>query len=392
MSTLDSSQEGQTDDAAILVVDDLQSSRMMLGAILSNAGFTNVSFAEDGLDGFEKLKAGDYDIVVLDIVMPKMDGFEMCRKAREELDLEIPVLVQTSLSKPEQKMRAFDVGASDIVIKPVDAGELLSRVRLHLDRRRLVQRLQTYQTRMQAELKTAEEMQLSLLKSDETVARIAERYGVGLETLYLPSNQLGGDFFDLFEIDDDRLGVLSVDLTGHGVSAAINAFRLHILLTQLDEHWGDPGQFVSALNEKLCDILSVEHFATVFYAVFHKSERRLTYASGGAPAPIWLRAGGDDEAIEDGGMLVGCLRQAPYETYALRLDDAGHLFCYSDALYERFDDPEASLDTDELKALVRSAQSRFKPGTRLEEIRKENFPGGEADIPDDLTMIWLEWS
>lgn len=383
--------ESGLEDARILVVDDLRSSRMMITAILKSAGFTTIEEAEDGDLALKKIQSWEPDIVILDIVMPNVDGYEVCRRVRNELNLAVPILVQSSLSQPEEKVRAFSEGASDIVSKPVDAGEMVSRVCLHLERDRLVKQLQRYQTRMETELKTAEQMQLALLKSSDEAQAIAGPYGLEIESVYQASNQLGGDLWDVFEIDEDRMGLILVDLSGHGVSSAINAFRVHLLLRQLKDLAAEPGAFAAALNDRLSDILPVQQFATVFYGVWDRTAKTMRMASAGAPYPVLLPSGGTAHQLEVGGQIAGCKPGVAFDEQTIELASGDGFFLYSDALYEDFDTPEKSLDAAQVTALGATGATAA-PGQRLAAIMKAAFPDPSKSFRDDLTLLYLSRS
>ena len=276
------------EDARILIVDDLRSSRMLIGSVLQAAGFTNLDYAEDGVAAIEAFKANEPDIMLLDIVMPRMDGFEVCSYLRKEMKSEIPVLIQSGVQEGEQRVRAFEVGASDLVSKPINAGEMVSRLKLHLERRRLVRRLQRYQQRMEAELQAAEAMQQSLLCDVSELDEITVSRKARMEAFYQASHKLGGDLWSAFAIDEHRFGVLMVDLSGHGVTAAINAFRLHMLIEAQEKGRKDPAKWLAKLSSDLYEMLPVEHFATGFYGVFDARTQVMTFAAAGTPTPVMI--------------------------------------------------------------------------------------------------------
>ncbi|WP_291844272.1 fused response regulator/phosphatase [Maricaulis sp.] len=378
------------DDAAILVVDDLRSSRLLIGAVLNSAGFANLHFASDGVEAVALLETTPIDMVVLDIVMPQMDGFEVCRQARERLSLDIPILIQTGLQDADQRATAFDAGASDIVSKPLHPHELVSRVRLHLERRRMIDSLQTYQRRMEDELQAAESMQISLLKSDDQVAAIAEPRGAGLTTFYQASNQLGGDLWQVFEIDETRFGLFIVDLSGHGVAAAINAFRVHMLAEAMDRNREHPGKWLAFLNDHLCQILPVEHFATAFYGVVDIASGRISYAAAGAPTPIILEAAGGWSTLDGGGLILGCREGIAYDTYSADLVVGDHVLLYSDALYENFETPGESLEPQDMAVLAREVLDAAAGAEFHRALVNRVFADETAQRRDDLTLVLLE--
>ena len=372
-------------DARILVVDDQPSSRALIGSLLQAEGYSRLAYAEDGVAAMDWLAGHAADMVILDIRMPRMDGFEVCRAVRGRLGQDMPILVQTGIQEADCRVEAFQAGASDIVAKPINAGELISRVRLHLERRRMIARLQRYQDRMEDELRAAQSMQLDLLPGPQDIDAIVRPRGGSLTAFYRASHMLGGDLWQVFPVDARRFGVFMVDLSGHGVSAAINAFRVNMITAGLSAERGDPAQWLAALNRKLVPILPVEHFATAFYAVIDPGAGRLHYAAAGAPPPLVLREGGEWETLTGGGLILGCLADAAYETHAIDLSPGDRLFAYSDALCEDFERPDRSPDTGMIAAAV---QAEAGGGEAFaDRLIARLFGRADTDFRDDLTFL-----
>lgn len=382
--------DGHDLTARILVVDDLRSSRLLIGSVLMTAGYCDIVYAEDGAEAVLRLREQAFDMVILDIVMPRMDGFEVCRQIRGELQLDIPILIQTGVTEADRRVQAFDAGASDIVSKPINAGELVSRVRLHLDRRRLIRRLEAYRQRMQDELEAAQDMQMSLLASDADVSEIVVPRGASVETFYQPSNTLGGDLWQIFPVDETRFAVFMVDLSGHGVSAAINAFRVHMLAGGLGALRADPSAWMEALNRGLAEILPVEHFAAAFYGVIDPAAGRIDYAAAGWPEPVLLQADGGWQALDGSGLILGCSSAACYEARSLTVAPGDRLFVYSDALCEDFDRPHRSLPTAGVAAAASAAladDSRDFAGAVLDQVFADRGAGARGGFRDDMTFV-----
>ena len=231
-------------------------------------------------------------------------------------------------------------------------------------------------------------MQLALLKTQEEAQVVAAPYGLDLESFHQASNQLGGDLWDVFEIDDDRLGILVIDLSGHGVASAINAFRVHLLLRQLQDLTGEPASFLAALNDKLADILPVEQFATVFYGVWSRSEQTLRMVSAGAPHPILLPAGQAGSRVDVGGQIAGCKTGVGFEPASVKLAPGDSLFLYSDALYEDFETPDNTLDEQQVTALGETGAGAPQ-GQKIPTIMQSAFPDRSKSFRDDLTLLFL---
>ena len=371
--------------ARILVVDDQPSSRVLIGSLLKAAGYSCLAYAEDGMAALEWLAGNEADMLILDIRMPRMDGFEVCRAVRGRLGRDMPVLIQTGIQEADCRVEAFEAGASDIVSKPVNAGELVSRVRLHLERRRMIARLQRYQDRMEDELRAAQSMQLDLLPDAGDIDAIVRPRGASLTAFYRASHMLGGDLWQVFPVDETRFGVFMVDLSGHGVSAAINAFRVHMIAGSLSAERRDPAQWLAALNRRLVPILPVEHFATAFYAVIDPAAGRLHYAAAGAPPPLLLHEDGGWETLDGGGLILGCLADAAYQTYAIDLSPSDRLFAYSDALCEDFEQPDRSLGAGEIAEAVLAEAGCGE--AFAERLLARLFGRADTDFRDDLTFL-----
>ena len=157
---------GHPKSSRILIVEDNPRLQSLISSILVSAGYTDITCADDGLDGLEKLAAQDPDLVLLDIMMPRLDGWGFLEKVRaESRHAGMPILVQTALDDPEQRARAFKLGATDLVTKPINAAELIARVGIHLENKWLIRNLKAYHDRVEKELRLAHDMQLALIPS-----------------------------------------------------------------------------------------------------------------------------------------------------------------------------------------------------------------------------------
>jgi phosphoserine phosphatase RsbU/P len=323
-------------NSRILVVDDNRINRHLLVAVLQRGGFSNVGTAEDGVDALARIGEAPPDLMLLDLMMPKMDGFEVCRQVRANPAWkDLPILVQSSLSSSDDRKHAFSAGATDFVTKPINATELLSRVWIQLENQALLRDLQQYRNRRQTELALARSMQERLLPPPSRLAQARADLGLSLSAHFEPSSELGGDFWDLRRDDRDRLIVWLVDFSGHGVGAALNTFRLHAILRQMDLSNFDPAEHLREVNERVCPLLRNGQFATMLVGVVDQATDTFHYASAGAPAPmIWQPGDEIPEFGDSSGLPVGILGSARYENRDLSLPVGARLFLYSDGASE----------------------------------------------------------
>ncbi len=377
--------------ARILIADDSAIMRTIIASHLKRNGFNTLDFANDGAEALAVAHARPPDLVITDLAMPVMDGFELCRALRADpRTADVPILIQTGSEVKEDRARSFATGASDLVAKPIEGQELIARVRVHLERRALISRLTEYQRRMAEELSLARVMQESLLPAATDIERIQGLYPVRLASTYEPSIGLGGDIWGVTPLDDSCIRIFSADFTGHGVGSALNTFRLHSFTASGAANAVDPADWLQQLNGFMCGALQIGQFATMFAAVIDFARNEIRFASAAAPPPL-LRTGpaGHYEQIDGTGFPIGVTRSATFDTITAPFPPGSTLVLYSDALIETPEPPNALLTTELLCDLLDSvpdgSQAQVAHDTLLHKLRTE---AGEAP-KDDLTIVAL---
>ena len=364
----------------VLIIEDNDLNADLVDLYLRSMGITAIRRARNGLQGLEMGAEMQPDLVVLDLMMPGLDGFEVCRDLRRHSDFaDLPILVQTALDSPSDRNRVFDIGANDLLVKPINRQEFVARVRLHLENRALVRSLRETRRRLDRDLEVAAEMQRALLPAPSLLARLAEETGVTVEALFRMSSELGGDLWGVRPLDGGRFAVYTADFTGHGVTAALNVFRLHTLMAELPR-CDDPSWVLSTINKALVSLLPRGQFATMFYGIVEPSLGQIRYAAAAAPSPV---AAG---ALHSGrGVPLGIVPEAEYEARVLPLVSGQPVLLYSDALVESptQDHPHG---IGELKVLERV---REQPSASLEPLLRPLLAQMSPVLPDDLTVVRL---
>ncbi len=370
----------------VLVVEDTEASRRLIGAFLAAAGIREVAFACDGVEGLEKAEAFDPDLIILDIMMPRMDGFEVCRNLRANPRFaRLPVLVQTALGSPEERTSVFRAGATDLVTKPIHGPELIARVRVHLENRLLVRSLVEYRERVQSELDTARDMQFALMPSAGHISDVSEKHDLVLQAHFEPSSELGGDYWGMRDIGDGRVAVFIVDFAGHGVTAAMNTFRLHTLMRQATPDSAPPGAYLGALNERLVELLAIDQYCTVLFGVLDTVADTFTYAAAASPNPV-IGTANAAEMLDSSGLPVGIARGIPYEERVVPFPKGTFLLLYSDALTETQNSAGECLeDADVCRLAVEAAGRGDEPLQHILSAFRQDRPV----VGDDLTLVWL---
>ncbi|WP_298377344.1 fused response regulator/phosphatase [Azospirillum sp.] len=379
-------------DCSILVVDDTAFNRTLIGAFLAEAGFRNVFFAKDGVEALEMVANRRPDLLILDIMMPGMDGFEVCRRLRADPDhADLPILVQTALSSSEDRNKAFTAGTTDLVSKPLDRTELLARVRIHLESRVLIRHLQSYRARVEGELAIARSMHEHLLPSPTLCNTLGSLAGVTLRSHTEISANLGGDLWGVVPLDDRRLGVFLLNMSGQGVSAAMNAFRMHTLLHELaTDHGLDPAAMLAQLNERAVDLLEEGQHATVIYGVIDGDAGQFVYAAADSAPPMLLPPDGAEPRFgESGGLAVGLAPGSSYQTETLPLPPGAVLALYSVAVLQALDAGGAGIGLGWM--IGRAVAEGGGADGFASVIRSLTFALGGASR-DDHTLVWIERS
>jgi sigma-B regulation protein RsbU (phosphoserine phosphatase) len=208
--------DSQTEPERILLVDDNPTNLQVLFQTLEGRG-CNLLIAKNGETALAVAKKALPELILLDIMMPDLDGYEVCRRLKEdETTSEIPVIFLSALDETKDKVKGFHLGAVDYISKPFQADEVIARVNTHLTIHRLKREVQNQKTELENELEVVAEVQYDLLPE-----RIPKIEGMKLSAYYKTSRYAGGDYYDFVELPDDQWGLLVADAEGHSAPAAV---------------------------------------------------------------------------------------------------------------------------------------------------------------------------
>jgi len=378
----------------VLAVDDNESNRDMLSRRLLRHGLT-VDVAINGIDALAQLEAKPFDLVLLDIMMPELDGFEVLKRMKANDNLRhIPVVMISALDELESVVRCIEAGAEDYLSKPFNPTLLRARIGACLEKKALRDQEQEYlttiettQKRLKRELDDATTYVRSILPEPET-----KPYPI--DWVYTPSTELGGDAFGYHWVDDDHFAMYLLDVCGHGVGAsllsvaAINVMR-NGSIAQTD--FRDPAQVLTRLNNMFLMERQNNMYFTLWYGVFQKSTRKLTFSGGGHPpsllfTPDSTAPGGFAlKELHRGGLPIGALEDVPYGATTVDVPADARLIILCDGTYE-IELPEGGmLGLDGLTEFIRP---RVASPTLLSEIT-EWIRGfyGDGPLEDDFSLV-----
>lgn len=374
----------------ILIVEDERFTADILKLHLRNAGYSQVVFTEHGAEALAFMRKSPPDIIILDLMMPGMDGFELCKLVRADASLaHIPILVQTSLTENSHKILAFECGASDYICKPANSAELMARIRVHLMSKLLREAVVNQQAQMRAELNDARAMQMKLLPSHQHIVTAEEKYGLQIAEHFETSSLMGGDCWGLRPLSDTRLALYMFDFSGHGMRAAMNVFRLHTLMQELLPMGGDAGAFLTTLNRQIHPQIERNAFATMLYGIIDIKTGMFEYAAAAAPPVLMLRKNGNTEWLDSSGFLLGPIVNNVYPTMRTAFAPGDALVMVSDCFIESLNEQRQHLSEadiihctyDAREAPVKGRAKAIKQSL-LRRLRS-HAPG---PVKDDLTI------
>ncbi len=386
------SKEKAIKQSRVLIVDDTATNRMFIHAIFSDAGFINIEEAVDGEDAINKILDFKPDIVLLDVVMPKKDGFQVCTEVQKHHELnEMVIIMQTGMDKPEDKEKAFEVGASDYITKPVNKKEILARSLSHLEKYYMTLDLKAFNNRINEELSSVIALQKEILPSDTLIKEFKEKYKVDISSYYQPCSELGGDFWGIKFISDNKYAIYNVDFAGHGIQSAVNTFRLQTILNDESLYQLEPNKFLEELNNRLFAILPTGQFATMFYGIFNKDEEVLVYSAAACPAPIII-SNNSIEMLSGKGTPLGAIKDSKYKNNKINVSKNNKLFLYSDALIETENTNGTFISENDLSILAKELGETTCNSSMAKILQYFRDWTNGSILRDDLTLVLLSFN
>jgi len=392
--------------ASILVVDDTAANLQVLAGMLKDRGY-KVRPVPSGKLALLAARRNPPDLILLDINMPEMNGYEVCEQLKADDNLlGIPVIFISALTEQLDKVKAFAIGGVDYITKPFQMEELHARVETHLKLRRLQieleetnARLANANDRMSRDLKAAAKIQETLLPRD-----VPGSPGTEFAWVYRPCDELAGDGLNVIPLGDGKVGLYVLDVSGHGVAAALLSVTLSRLLSPPSEpasilfQKGDvgdrlditpPAEVAARLNRLFPFDSATEQFATLVYGILDTVTGEFRYVSAGHPGPVHLPSGADPVILESQGFPIGIAADA-FEERSVCLGAGDRLYLYSDGVPEAMDSAGKLYGTFRLLEAIgqaRSQQLQEGVAALLEEITRWH---GSERPQDDISILTVE--
>lgn len=375
----------------ILVIDDDRAIQILLKRTLTQSGY-DVIVASNGVEGLEKAILIRPALVICDWLMPGLNGLEVCRqvKATPELSTTFFILL-TSLGSVDDRVKGLDAGSDDFLCKPIEMSELQARVRAGLRLHELSRDLQNQKQLLEAELAEAAEYVCSILPEPMVDPSIT------IDVRFIPSRKLGGDSFDYYWLDANRLAIFLLDVSGHGLRAALPSLAVINLLRSrgLNKvNYYRPREVLGGLNQTFQMTHRNDKYFTIWYGVYDRTKRQLTYSSAGHPPAILLSSDEkgkiSEQPLKTSGFPIGMFVDAEYTEADCQIDSLSSLYIFSDGIYE-IDCPDGKIwGLKEFIKLLRvyHAMPRHNLDLLLDQIQSWN---ARRQFNDDLSIMQIDF-
>jgi sigma-B regulation protein RsbU (phosphoserine phosphatase) len=302
--------------------------------MLEKQGYEVVA-ASTGEEGIIQALTCPPALIICDWIMPGLNGLEVCHRIKTDPNLSTTFFILlTSLDSVADRVKGLDAGADDFIAKPIEKNELQARVRAGLRLHQLSRDLQTQKLLLEAELAEAAEYVRSLLPPPMITP-------LNIDSRFIPSRQLGGDCFDYYWLDAENLAIYLIDTAGHGLRATLPSISVLNLLrsrTLKNLNYYQPSNVLAALNETFQMSYQNDKYFTIWYGVYNRNNRQLTYASAGHPPAILVSQSSLSHAevklLKTPGMPVGMFPEAKYVDDYFYIDQFSTLYIFSDGAYE----------------------------------------------------------
>ncbi len=383
----------------ILIVDDEPFNVDYIEQELEDTGYeTNSAF--DGQDALDKILSGPPDLVLLDIMMPVMDGFEVLRRLKENPETrDIPVIVISASNDLKSVVQGIKLGAEDYLPKPFEPTLLSARITSSLEKKHLRDVQKLYLKSLERELEIGHEIQMGFLPRE--IPRIQ---GWEIAAYFKSAHDVAGDYYDVFILPNGNLACVIGDVCGKGVGAALymSLFRSLIRATSKTDalfsgstatgkdNAGRLHNIIAYINKYMVENHGhTSMFSTVFMGIIDPKNNKLTYVNGGNEPAIMVGREGNAELLWPTGPIVGVMPEAEYHTLEIVMEAGDLLLIYTDGITDALNKDEASYGRERLVAFLQGERNNHTGCVDLLGGLQQELHGfiGEADQFDDITAL-----
>ncbi|AXY08089.1 response regulator [Bacillus thuringiensis LM1212] len=375
---------------SILIVDDNPVNIFVIEKILKQAGYQDLVSLNSAQELFEYIhfrkdssRHNEIDLILLDIMMPEIDGLEVCRRLqKEEKFKDIPIIFVTALEDANKLAEALDMGAMDYITKPINKVELLARMRVALRLKSELNWHKEQEENLRNELDLATQVQRNLLSSP-----LREEH-IKIEASYLPSFKLAGDMYYWYKIDENRYGIILLDVMGHGVSASLVCMFISSVLRETIKCLIDPELVMKDLNKYMTLLHNendnIPYYFTAIYLVVNTEDRTIEYVNAGHPSGYVLVDETNVVELNRGSCAVGFFDEIKVEKTVIPFEKNAQIVLFTDGVLEAIANDEFEAE-DKLRTFTERKWGELEG--EIEEFYKEEQKEAQSD---DMCLIMIQ--
>jgi sigma-B regulation protein RsbU (phosphoserine phosphatase) len=367
--------------------------------MLSGEPDVSFNYCRDATKALEEAVRIRPTVILQDLVMPDIDGLTLVSNFRANKETkETPMIVLSTKEEPAVKAEAFALGANDYIVKLPDRLELLARIRYHSKGYiALLQRNEAYQALLESQRRLANEVKQAAKYVQSLLPEKLKKGVIKTDWRFVPSAELGGDSFGYHWLDDEHFVFYLLDVSGHGVGAALlsvsamNALRSQALP---NTDFRQPSQVLYALNNTFQMDQQNGLYFTIWYGVYHKPTRRLDFSGGGHPPALLVTGPTADQAtlqiLDSKGPMIGTITDLEYESGTTTLATFAKIYILSDGAYEIEKVDSTMWPFSEFLAFMSQGPHEGTEVSKMDRlIAHDRMLMGRDDFADDLSLVEL---
>ncbi len=372
--------------ATILIIDDDPTVQMLLSRALAKSGY-EIQIAKNGLEGLNLANHLKPALVICDWLMPELSGLEVCQEIKKNADLATTFFILiTSRVSIQDRIQGLDAGADDFICKPIDLQELKARVRAGLRLHQLSEDLHKQKLLLETELNEAAEYVSNLLPEP------FEDEKLKVDFRFIPSRQLGGDIFDYFYLDQENFVFYLLDVSGHGLKAALPSISIVNLLRSRslgNTNYAQPRDVLAHLNDYFQMTIKNDKYFTIWYGVYNTITQKLTFSSAGHPPCIAIHLSNNNQPntyqrLKTKGIPIGMFPNLTYQQSSIYISNTTDLYLFSDGVYEIHNQAEELLGLNNFIGILQQSHHNLP-----EILTTLNIYSSNSYFHDDLSILKL---
>ncbi len=382
----------------ILAVDDDIITLELIKTVLPADDFSVTAFTNP-VDALASFKENSYDLILSDYFMLQMDGREFLEEVRK-IGIDLPFIFLTANTDVRQAIELIKVGADDYICKPFQASELIFRIEKTIEQKKNQRAIELFNARIVKDLESAALLQRALLPKP-----LAGIDNITFDWVFNPCNEIGGDTFNVFKLDNDHIGIFSIDVSGHGVSAALFSFALSKILSPLPDQSSlirkytethrrimivPPSEIAGHLNKRFPLDAITEQYFTLLYAILNRKSLEFRYVSAGHPPIIHHAYNFFPRAIYKTSPPIGFIPGFEYQEHIIYLKSGDRLYLYTDGIIETCNAEHQPFGEKRFTdALAVSGDSTLKEALQALASALNQWRGRTKAV-DDISILGIE--